>query len=371
MSVLDLGARSVRKDTLVIYFHQSWSKISPALKENRSALDSILYIVRNYSHNPNFHMHVEGWASPEGAQSFNDTLARDRAESIRIWAEQHAGFRIPGNLMTVRGMGIDWTGLDSLLVEAEGLRGREEALEIVRNVPVWVYENGRIVGSRRKSLMDLNGGELYQSLMHTLFVPLRRAEIILEYEPMPQVEAVKAYISEVAALDESPMTPQVSPLEHIPLYRLALKTNLLTDAILMPSLELEWLINDEWSVAAHGAVAWWSRKPRHQYYQIAAIYPEARWWFKTKSRGTATTSDCSPAAAGTISRTADAATRAKPASSESATGTCSPSAARFHLRSASEQATCSPATRNTSPYRIWAAPTTYTSRPPRCTTLGR
>ena len=282
MSVLDLGASSVRKDTLVIYFHQSWSKISPALKENRSALDSILYIVRNYSHNPNFHMHVEGWASPEGAQSFNDTLARDRAESIRIWAEQHAGFRIPGNLMTVRGMGIDWTGLDSLLVEAEGLRGREEALEIVRNVPVWVYENGRIVGSRRKSLMDLNGGELYQSLMHTLFVPLRRAEIILEYEPMPQVEAVKAYISEVAALDESPMTPQVPPLEHIPLYRLALKTNLLTDAILMPSLELEWLINDEWSVAAHGAVAWWSRKPRHQYYQIASIYPEARWWFSTR-----------------------------------------------------------------------------------------
>ena len=29
-------------------------------------------------------------------------------------------------------------------------------------------------------------------------------------------------------------------------------------------------------------MAWWSIKPRHKYYQIATIYPEARWWFKTE-----------------------------------------------------------------------------------------
>ena len=61
-----------------------------------------------------------------------------------------------------------------------------------------------------------------------------------------------------------------------------MKTNLLADIALMPSLEVEYLINEQWSVAAHGAVAWWSKDAAHKYYQISTIYPEARWWFKTK-----------------------------------------------------------------------------------------
>ena len=36
------------------------------------------------------------------------------------------------------------------------------------------------------------------------------------------------------------------------------------------------------SVNLEGEVAWWSKKPRHRYYQIATISPEARYWFKTR-----------------------------------------------------------------------------------------
>lgn len=69
---------------------------------------------------------------------------------------------------------------------------------------------------------------------------------------------------------------------HEPLYRLAIKTNLLYDAVGMPSLEAEYRIDDRWSVNLEGEVAWWSKKPRHRYYQIATISPEARYWFKTR-----------------------------------------------------------------------------------------
>lgn len=63
---------------------------------------------------------------------------------------------------------------------------------------------------------------------------------------------------------------------------MALKTNLLYDAILMPALEVEYRIDDRWSVAVEGSVAWWKRDPQHKYYQIATIIPEGRYWFKTK-----------------------------------------------------------------------------------------
>lgn len=64
--------------------------------------------------------------------------------------------------------------------------------------------------------------------------------------------------------------------------RFAIKTNLLYDAILMPSLEVEYRINDKWSVNLEGSIAWWSNNKKHKYYQIAMVSPEVRYWFKTK-----------------------------------------------------------------------------------------
>ena len=70
--------------------------------------------------------------------------------------------------------------------------------------------------------------------------------------------------------------------ETEPLHRMALKTNLLYDALLMPSLEAEFRIDDRWSVALEGDVAWWKNAGKHKYYQIATIAPEARYWFRTR-----------------------------------------------------------------------------------------
>lgn len=71
-------------------------------------------------------------------------------------------------------------------------------------------------------------------------------------------------------------------LEYIPNQRLAIKTNLLYDAVLMPALEIEYRINNRWSAAVEGSVAWWKNDGAHKYYQIATIIPEGRYWFRTK-----------------------------------------------------------------------------------------
>lgn len=60
----------------------------------------------------------------------------------------------------------------------------------------------------------------------------------------------------------------------------SIKTNLLYDAVLMPSLEIEYRINKRWSVNLEGTMAWWHNDGRHKYYQLATISPEARYWFK-------------------------------------------------------------------------------------------
>ena len=61
------------------------------------------------------------------------------------------------------------------------------------------------------------------------------------------------------------------------LRQLAVKTNLLTDVALMPSLAAEYRLNGRWSVGLEGDVAWWSRASKHKYYQLAVITPEVRY----------------------------------------------------------------------------------------------
>ena len=283
LSVGDMRAQQLtRKDTVRVFFYQGWSDISPALKENRRALDSIAHIVGEYSRDPRFHMTVNGWASPEGASYFNVELSEARAAAIVLYIQERSGVRLTQRSTTLAGHGIDWAGLENSLMRGEDFDGRDDVLRIIRDVPIWLTEGNRVVGGRKKALMDLEGGEVFGHLMLGHFPSLRRAEIILEYVPYPPVKAVPALVSEVAALDETILPPQPLP-ERIPFHRFALKTNLLSDLILTPSLGFEWLINRSWSVSANANVAWWSNAPKHRYYQIAAIYPEARWWFSTRS----------------------------------------------------------------------------------------
>lgn len=61
-----------------------------------------------------------------------------------------------------------------------------------------------------------------------------------------------------------------------------LKTNLLYDVLLMPTLEVEYRVNSRWSVALEGNMAWWHNNPKHKYYQIGTIVPEARYWFNSR-----------------------------------------------------------------------------------------
>ena len=100
-----------------------------------------------------------------------------------------------------------------------------------------------------------------------------------------------------AAADSVPVAPVVQPAPVVaeepapaPVVReyvaspWYVKTNLLYDAALMPSLEVEYRFNDRWSAAVEGNMAWWHNNTKHKYYQLATIIPEGRYWFKPQGR---------------------------------------------------------------------------------------
>ena len=160
--------------------------------------------------------------------------------------------------------------------------------------------------------MDLRGGEPYRYMLREFFPDLRSSVVVTLYVHSEKETADRKSVladslrimpeipdttRNAARLQPGEIIDSISPpavsgnippssggdeeRTDVPFHRLALKTNLLYDAVLMPSLEVEYLINERWTVNLEGEVAWWSKKSKHKYYQIATISPEARYWFKT------------------------------------------------------------------------------------------
>lgn len=81
----------------------------------------------------------------------------------------------------------------------------------------------------------------------------------------------------------SPSLPPVQG-ERKPFY-MALKTNLIYDALAIPDLHAEFYLGKGWSLAGGGMYAWWSHDPRHRYWRIYGGDIGVRRWFgKAASR---------------------------------------------------------------------------------------
>lgn len=302
-------------DPVRIYFRHGYSVLDLSLRDNRRTLDDLVGRLKAYASDTTRKLivfSVEGNASPDRMNEANLRLSRRRTESVLVHIRSRVSF--PDSLIVTTAEGVDWDGLAALVESDLSVPDRDEVLNILQNTPVWIYDRqGRIVDGRKKQLMELCGGKIYRLLQERFFAELRNCTIELHYTtgdaPGQQIARVHdsmphpaASIQDRPRTDEADRTtpneqhPKQAPgqiaeqvpgtasvsARHEPLYRLAIKTNLLYDAVGMPSLEAEYRIDDRWSVNLEGEVAWWSKKPRHRYYQIATISPEARYWFKTR-----------------------------------------------------------------------------------------
>jgi hypothetical protein len=66
--------------------------------------------------------------------------------------------------------------------------------------------------------------------------------------------------------------------KHGPFY-MAVKTNMLYDALLVPNIGVEFYVGKNWSVAGNWMYAWWKSDRKHNYWRIYGGDVELRRWF--------------------------------------------------------------------------------------------
>lgn len=66
-------------------------------------------------------------------------------------------------------------------------------------------------------------------------------------------------------------------------YHVAVRTNVLYDALLLPTLGIEWRVNDRWGIRLDGSRSWWGNE-KGKVQKIWLVNPEVRWYLLRNKR---------------------------------------------------------------------------------------
>lgn len=295
-------------DSVKIYFRLGQRWYDTSVGNNRANMNAFIEKVQNIGSDEIERIEVRGYASPDGTNKANQQLSGYRCNVIARYIARHAG--ISRDIIYTVPEGIAWDELRRLVAATPDVPMRDEVLNVLDNTPVWIFDSaGKVIGGRKRELMRVGGGEPYRWLFKNLFPQLRNAVAITLYLKSKEPETTTTVATtEVDITKSSEAVEHTEPVDNMisadtlvvdvavselaegqiavdqpKRQRFALKTNMLYDAALMPNLELEWLINDNWSVAVEGDVAWWSKAAKNKYYEIAIISAEGRYWIKPKA----------------------------------------------------------------------------------------
>ncbi|WP_302959561.1 DUF3575 domain-containing protein [Alistipes finegoldii] len=273
------GQETPRTDTLGVdvYYRRGFSVLEDSLRDNGVRLTSFADRLRALQQDTSRcirQVRIVSGTSPEGTAKANRRLAYNRSERIRQYLNRH--FPSWNLSFDIRSEAEDWSGL-AALVAASDMPARDEVLDILHNTPVWVFENGRIVDGRKRQLGMLQGGRPWRYMEERFFPELRRSKVRVVYENIatPAPEPAPA-VPEPAQETARPKDPVAEPApaavgkpaaaDRKPFY-MALKTNLLYDAALIPNLGAEFYVGRGWSVGGSWMYAWWNSDRKHNYWR--------------------------------------------------------------------------------------------------------
>ncbi|AVM58615.1 hypothetical protein C3V43_13330 [Bacteroides heparinolyticus] len=262
-------------DSVRVYFRQGESRPDPYFRENGARVRAFTERFRTLLQDPSRRirgLRVTGGASPEGSTALNQRLSERRAEAIRRMVSGYFPHEF-GWLSTVP-KGIDWEGLERLVLSDEYMPYRHEVLDILRHTPEWLMRDGQVTDGRKRRLGMLGGGYAWRYMESRFFPELRASTLHVWYESEEVREAVK---DTVYILPPEPAEPVSASRERRPFY-MAVKTNLLYDAVVLPNLGLEFYVGRGWSVAGNWMYTWLKSDRRHRYHRIYGGDLEVRRW---------------------------------------------------------------------------------------------
>lgn len=269
-----------------VHFKCARSEIDPSYKGNQQVLDSLSDLLSGLiasGQTPD--IQITGAASPEGGISYNYGLSQRRASAISKYLSNRINF--PDSAINFTYLGRDWQGLQRFVESDKKVPDRDEVLVLLNQLtePGNESESDNTSHDGMSRLRKIGSGRAFGYLYSTYFPSLRTTRVLVReqvYKPLSGLEP-KAPLAYTDFLSTPPLliynqVPFREDRQRKPFY-MALKTNMLLDAALIPSIGAEFYIGKNLSVVANWAYGWWDKDSSHLYWRFYGGDIAARWWF--------------------------------------------------------------------------------------------
>ncbi len=281
-------AAQVQTDTVKVYYQVEKAQLDPSFHGNGVAMDRFLNRLKEITSDERyqrFNFRIKSYASLEGPLSLNQRLYKERTREFLEYIRRH-GIQLPGEVNVWQNDCYNWEELEQR-VQHSAIPYQAEVLEVIRNTPEWTYDKkGNKTEYRKQKLMALRGGIPFRYMKQHFFPKMRYSAVRLTCEfvapelpqPLPpQIIHDTIYIIKHDTIYIERAAPRKP-------YYLAVKTNLLYDALAVPNVGVEVYLGKQWSLAANWMYAWWKTDKRHRYWRIYGGDIEGRYWLGKKAK---------------------------------------------------------------------------------------
>ena len=283
ISLAAKGLGSEPRSTAVrLLFPIQSAELSASFASNAEALAELKQLMDRYAGSIDSVVVVSS-ASPDGPEALNVRLSAERGEAAaRYLTTYYTPWAVAADRISVRSVGPDWQALKQLVEQSPDVPDKGQILTVLE------YTTNSAV--RQELLQGIGNGAAFDWLKRYGFEPLRAAAMCVVWYRTAETVALPAAPSVPAPLPDSTVVPLATvevPVEQpvVPaVFKpvVALKTNVLQDAVLMPNLELEFYLAPHLTANLEGGGAWWARPYSLQYYRFATGSVELRWRFDHK-----------------------------------------------------------------------------------------
>ncbi len=283
-------------DSAMIQFKVNKHDLNLNLGQNEQILKQITNRLQNTYADSIYQVEkivLMGAASPEGSIAINKKLSENRAKTLLQYLSTYTS--LPDSLTTAVFVGRDWNKLYKKVQEDKRIPYREDVLDLLANYLSMESKEIQSEDVLLSKLKQLHGGQPYYYLFKHIFPELRASQIYFWFKKVKNPE----YIAPPTVLEikDPPIIPDTiveppvvevkidTPVVEIPKkpFYMALKTNMLYDALLVPNIGVEFYLGKKWSIAANWMYAWWKNDRTHYYWRTYGGDLEIRRWIGKKS----------------------------------------------------------------------------------------
>ena len=273
---------SVNSDRYALYYYHDRIDLQEDYLDNAMQMARIKDMLLHSPHIDSIAIYA--YSSPEGSPKWNNWLAVKRAEAAKAFILSNLSndsILQPENII-LHPMGENWEGLYEELYANYHLLNRDRVMKIMRaDIPT---------ETKKWRLKQLDNGFTYSYIIHRHMPALRVATWLCVYQPIQ--EFVPDTMPELnVGLQTLPVPgpSMLMPVDTVLRKKttiLALKTNLLYDALTLVNYSIEVPITERFSALWYHQFPWWTWGQADNQYCIRflSIGAEGRWWFKPMPR---------------------------------------------------------------------------------------